>query len=64
MSINIWPGYFKNKLEMINTKVDEYNGKVVGMVNGQNQNVQRVSSNDFWKNIGCLVSAPTFGLGG
>ena len=22
------------------------------------------SSNEFWKNIGCIVSAPTFGLGG
>ena len=26
--------------------------------------VRQFSSNEFWKNIGCLVSAPTFGLGG
>ena len=26
--------------------------------------VSRLPSNEFWKNIGCLVSAPTFGLGG
>ena len=26
--------------------------------------VRRFSSCEFWKNIGCLVSAPTFGLGG
>ena len=24
---------------------------------------RRFSSNEFWKNVGCLVSAPTFGLG-
>ena len=26
--------------------------------------VRRFSSSGFWENIGCLVSAPTFGLGG
>ena len=26
--------------------------------------VRRFYRNEFWKNIGCLVSAPTFGLGG
>ena len=26
--------------------------------------VRRFSSSEFWKNIGCLVSAPTFGLEG
>ena len=34
------------------------------MVNGRYQNFWQFSSNGFWKNIGCLVSAPTFGLGG
>ena len=27
------------------------------------QKVRRFSRNKFWKNIGCLVSGPTFGLG-
>ena len=45
-------------------KVDEDNGKSVGMVNRRARNIRRFSSNEFWKIIGCLISAPTFGLGG
>ena len=33
------------------------------MVNGRYRKVFQFSSNGFWKNIGCIVSAPTFGLG-
>ena len=44
--------------------VDEDNGKAVGIVNEQYRKVQMFSSNEFWKNIGCLISAPTFGIGG
>ena len=50
MLTNLWPGDWKNRLETMNMKVDEDNSKYVGMMNGQN--------------IGCLVSDPTFGLGG
>ena len=32
--------------------------------NARYQKVLRFSSNEFWKNIGCLVSDPTFGIGG
>ena len=32
--------------------------------NVQYRKVRRFSSCEFWNNIGCLVSAPTFGLGG
>ena len=45
-------------------KVDEENGKSEGMVNGRYQNIWRFSSNEFWKIVGCLVLAFTFGLGG
>ena len=45
-------------------KVDEDNGKAFGKGNIRYRKVCRFSSNAFWKNIGCLVSAPTFGLGG
>ena len=45
-------------------KADEENGQDVGMVNGRDQKVWQFSSNEFGKNIGCLVSAPTFDLGG
>ena len=34
------------------------------MVNGGACEVWRFSSNAFWENISCLVSAPTFGIGG
>ena len=49
---------------MTNMKVDEDNSKPLGMVNGQYQKVWRFSSNKFWKKNGCLVSAPTVGIGG
>ena len=35
----------------------------MGMVNGQDKRFWLFSSNGFWNNIGCLVSAPNFGLG-
>ena len=44
--------------------VYEYNGKAAGMANEWYQKVWMFSINEFWKNIGCLVSAPTFGIGG
>ena len=35
----------------------------MGIVNGRDRKVWQFSSNEFWKNIGCLISAPTIGLG-
>ena len=64
MLMKICPRYWKNKFYKINIKMDEGNGKAVGMVNGRARKVRRFSSNGFWKNIGCLISAPTFGLWG
>ena len=64
MLMNIWTGDWKNRLEIMNTKVDEDNGKATGTVNGRYRNIRRFSSNQFWKNIGCIISAPSFGLGG
>ena len=34
------------------------------MGNGRYRKFRRFSSNGFWKNIGCLVSSPIFGIGG
>ena len=62
--MNLRPGHLKNQLESINIKVDKDNGKSVGMVKGRARKFWRFSRNEFWKNIGCLVSAPNFGLGG
>ena len=64
MPIKLWPEYLNTKLNMINMKVDEDNGKAIVIGNGRYQKVCRFSSNGFWNNIVCLISAPTFGLGG
>ena len=57
-------GDWKNQLKRMNQKLDEENGKSLVIVNIWYQNFRRFSSNEFWKNIDCLVSAPNFGLGG
>ena len=48
----------------MNRMVDEDNVKAVRMMNVQYRKIWRFSRNEFWKNIGCLVSAPSLGLGG
>ena len=48
----------------MNQKVDEENGKALNNCNVRFQKFRRFSSNEFWKNIGCLVSSSTFGIGG
>ena len=48
---------------MMNQKVNEGNWKVFVKGNVLYRNICRFSSNEFWNNIGCIVSAPTFGLG-
>ena len=63
MLIKLWPGYWINQLKRMNRKVDEENGKQRVKGNVRYRKVRRFSSCEFWKNIGCLVSAPTFGLG-
>ena len=45
-------------------RVDEENGRVVVMVKGRDKKVWIISSNEFWKNIVCIISDPTFGIGG
>ena len=48
----------------MNRKADEENGKQLNKVNVCYRKVCHLSSCEFWKNIGCIVSAPTFGIGG
>ena len=62
--IKLSPWDWKNQFEMRNMNVDEENGKAAGMANGRSWKSLQFSSNAFWNNISCLVSAPTFGLGG
>ena len=42
--------------------MDEDNGKLLVIFNGRYQKVRKFSKNEFWKNIGYLISFPTFGL--
>ena len=63
MLIKIRPGNWKTLLKRMNQKVDEDNGEALGKVNVRYQKVCRFSNNEFRKTIGCLVSAPIFGLG-
>ena len=62
--MNLWPGNLNNQLKGINMNVGEYNGKSLGMVDGRYRKVCWLSRNSFWKYISCLVSDPTFGIGG
>ena len=64
MLIKLWPGYWIDPLKRMNQRVDEENGKQLNKGNVWYRKVRRFSSCEFWKNIGCLVPAPTFGLGG
>ena len=64
MLIKIWPGNWIDQLNRMNQKVNEENGKQLNKCNVRYRKVCRFPSCEFWKNIGCLVSAPTFGLGG
>ena len=45
-------------------KADEDNGRGGTTENGKFWKLRRFSRNELWKNIGCLLSEPTFGLGG
>ena len=64
MLIKLSPGNWKTQVKRMNHKVDEENGKSLVKGRVQYQNFLRFSSNEIRKNIGCLVSDPTFGLGG
>ena len=48
----------------MNKRVDEDNGRGGTQENGQFRKLGRFSRNELWSNIGCILSAPTFGLGG
>ena len=60
--INICPGDWMTRLNRMNQKVDEDNEKTLNKGNVRYRKGCRFSSNEFWNNICCLVSAPNFGL--
>ena len=57
MLMKLWPWYWEYQLDWMNKKVDKENGRGGTQDNGQ------FSRNVLWNKIGCLLSAPTFGLG-
>ena len=57
--IKLWHGDWKNQQKKINQKLDEKNRKALIISNGRYQKFRRFSINEFCKNIGCIVSAPT-----
>ena len=61
MLSKLCPGDWVDQLKRMNPKVNEENGKQLVKGNVWYRKVLRFSSCEFWKNIGCLVSAPTFG---
>ena len=63
MLMRMRPGDWDNKLERMNMRSDEKNGRAVGMVRGRDWKFWRFSSNEFWNNIHCIVSDPAFGIG-
>ena len=64
MLMKLWPGDWEEHINQMNKKVDEDNGIGGAQENGQFRKLQRFSRNKLWKNIGCFLSAPTFGLEG
>ena len=64
MLMKLWPVNWEDQIDQMNKKVDEKNGRGRTQDNGRFRKLQRFSRNEFWKNIGCLLSAPIFGLGG
>ena len=63
MLIKLWTSNCNNLLKSMDQKVDEENGISLNKVNVRYRKVRQFSINGFWKNIGCLVSASTFGIG-
>ena len=64
MFMYLCPGYWYNQFERMNMRVDEDNGKAIGMVRGRIRKAWWFSINEFWENVCCLVLTPTFGIGG
>ena len=62
--MTLWPGDWEDQIDRKNYKVDEDDVRGGTQENGKFRKLRRFSRNEFWKDIGCLLSEPTFGLGG
>ena len=61
--IQIWPRDWNNQLERMNMKVDEDNGKSVGMVNGRYQKFRNFQAMDFGRTLAVLFNILPLVLG-
>ena len=61
--MKLQPEDWDNQLERMNMMVNNDNGRAVGMVKVSIRGVWRFPSNKFWNIVGCLISAPNFGIG-
>ena len=64
MIMKLLNGDWEEHIDPMNKKVDKDNERRGNQDNGRFQKLRRFSRNEFWENIGCLLSEPTFGLGG
>ena len=64
MLMKLWPGDWEEQLDHMNKISDENNERGGTQKNGQFRKLRWFSRKNVWKNIGCFLSAPTFGLGG
>ena len=64
MLMKLWLGDWEEHLDRMNEKVYEENRRGGTQENGRFRNLRLSSREKLWKNIGCLISAPNFGLGG
>ena len=64
MLMSLWPGYLGNRLESMEMRLDEDNSRYTGTGKVRIRKFRRFSRNELWKNIGCLIRDPAFGLGG
>ena len=56
MLVKLWHGDWISQLKRMNLKVDEENRKALNKGNVRYRKVCRFSSNEFLKNVGCIVS--------
>ena len=61
MSIKPWSRDWEKQAVWINKRLDEDNR--LSTEKGSIRKVNRISNNEFWKNIGCIILVPTFGVG-
>ena len=63
MLMKLWNGYWENHIDQMHKNFDEDNERGGTQENRKFWKLWWFSRNGLWKNSGCLLSEPTFGLG-